>query len=195
LAKTFKGALKGVDKALKNAQSRALNRALSQAQTKLSKQLREETGLKTDTVKSRIRAKKSKVNSLSVVIGIATKFGIAVNKFSNSTRRVLARYKDGSKRARTGVSARIGKTPRSILPGAFQLNGKGNAIVGRKLAYDSDGKYINSTIQGKLTTIRTKIFSDVAKQSQASITTFLRKTFLDRINHEIEFALKNKFKK
>jgi hypothetical protein len=190
----FRKAFRGIDTAIKSGTSRALNRALTSAKTKLVRALREETGLNTEVISTRTMSLKSQTNRLGVSLNIATKFGVPLSKFSPTLKRVQAQYKDGSVRARTGVTAKIGKGARQLVPGAFALDNKrGLVIVGRKAAYDSSGRYVDSRVQGKLTALKSNVFSESAKRNQPDVKKHLSDTFDKIVAHEINFAIQKKF--
>jgi len=194
MANEFKNALKGVDKAIKVGTQRALNRALSQSKTKMVRSLREDTGLKTDVVKSRTRAKKARGNSLDVILRIAIQFAISLSKFGPKAKKVRAQYKDGTKRARTGATAKIGRAPRQLVPGAFILKRGDGVAVGRADAYNAQGEYVDSTTQGKLVNLKTKAFTESAKANEAPVTKLMMDTFNRIVGHEIDFAIQKVLK-
>jgi hypothetical protein len=193
LSSEFRKALNGVDTAIKTGTARALNRALSTAKSQMVKKLREDTGLKTDVINTRTLAVKANVNHLSAILKIAVKFGIALSKFGPSARKVIAKYSDGTKRARQGVTAKIGKQARQLVPGAFLLDNKrGLAVVGRKAAYDENGQYVDSKTQGKLVNLKTTIFTEAAVRNQAEVQKVMNQAFIDRVDHEIDYAIQQK---
>lgn len=190
----FKKAFKGIDSAIKQGTARALNRALSSSKTKMVRALRQDTGLKTEIISSRIRTKKAKSDSLAVIMGIAIKIGVAISKFGPSIKKVKALYSDGSKRSRKGVTAKIGKQSRQLVPGAFVLDNKsGMVVVGRKAAFNEQGEYVDSKTQSKLTTLRTKIFTEAAQANETDIKKNLTDVFNDIVSHEIDYAVGAKF--
>jgi len=193
----FRKALRGVDSAIKQGTARALNRASSSARTKIARVMREETGLKTEHVKARMRGSRAKVDSLGVVIGLAVKFGVAINRLGAKTKRVLARYPDGTKRARTGVTVKVGRQARELAPGAFAIERPGGvAVVGRQSQFSGDlaKTYRQSPIQGSLVKLKSDVFREQAEANQKSFTTHLHETFNRIVGHEIEFAVAKKFK-
>src|SRR5688572_16620255 len=114
---SFKSALKDIDKAVQRGASRALNKAIAQTKTQVVRQLREDTGLKTEDVKARVRTIKSKPGILGVVLGIATKFGIGLRKFSPKQKAVKTHLGK-----RYGVTAKVGQASRQLVPNAFIMN-------------------------------------------------------------------------
>jgi hypothetical protein len=191
----FRKAFKGVDAAIKQGTARALNRALSSTKTKMVRTLREQTGLKTDVITARTRSLSATSSKLSVIFAIATKFGIALSKFAPSLKKVRVKQRNGRTVLHYGVSAKIGQQARQLIPGAFFLVGKtGEAVLGRKSAYDKDGSYSNPTApKYKTAQLRTRIFSEVAEQHQAEAQQYLADTFDKNVAHEIEYAIQKKF--
>jgi hypothetical protein len=190
LANEFKKAFKGIDGAIKQGSARALNRALSATKTKMVRALREDTGLKTEVIKTRTWGKKAKVDYLDITLGIAIKFAIALSKFSPAAKRV----KSITRGLRQGVTAKVGKGGRQLVPGAFTLdNSKGLAVVGRKAAYSATGEYVNSSTQSTLKSIKTEVFTDSAKANEADAKAYMRDTFEKIVAHEIDYAIQSKF--
>jgi hypothetical protein len=198
LANEFKKAFKGIDQAIKQGTARALNRALATTKTRTVRALREGTGLSTDVVKTRTRAKKAKGADLSVILGIAVKFQIALSKFSpkEKTVRVKPKGKRGKATPYVGVTAKVGTQGRQLVPGGFLLQGSTiKAVIARKGAFDSSGNYIpgSSAPRYPLVELKSNVFTEVAKQQELPMKKVLMDTFDSIVSHEIDYAMQSKF--
>lgn len=192
----FRKAFKGIDNAIKQGTARALNRALSSTKTRVVRSLREDTGLKTSDITARTRSRKAAQNRLGVILAIAVKFGIALSKFSplEKTVRVNRKGFSGKGIPYLGVSVKIGGKARQLYPGAFFLRGKtGEAVIGRKEAFDSKGQnYTGRGSKYPTVKLKTDIFQESAKKNEASMKQYLVDTFDKNVTHEIEYAISSK---
>jgi hypothetical protein len=197
---SFKKALTDLDKAVQRGAVSALNKALAQTKTQAIRRLKQETGLKTEDVKVRVRGAKASLTALGIVLGLATKFGTALRKFGPKVKNFKVRYHTGKAAGknvtRQGVTVKIGNTPRAIVPGAFVLDRpQGLIVVGRKDAFVG-GAYLNRTAHDFPTVqLTTNKFIKSAEDSQPFLSAYMKKTFDRIVNHEIDFALKRKFNK
>jgi hypothetical protein len=181
----FKKAFRGIDAAIKQGTARALNRALSSTKTRAVRQLREETGLKTDVIAERMRARKATQKRLDAIIAIATKVGVALSRFSPKAKNVRVVPKGGlTKRTYEGVTVKIGKQPRQLAPGAFFLKGK-----------RTDGVVIQRKGLSKYPTFlpRVPIYGEVAAAHREENARHMRDTFEKNVAHEIDYAIQRKF--
>jgi hypothetical protein len=180
VSSNFKKAFRGIDSAIQQGTARALNRALSSTKTKVTRQLREETALKTDIITARLRAKKAKANQLGAILAIAVKFDVPLTKFSPKAKSVKV-----GKRRYDGVTVKVGKQPRQLAPKAFFLQGKSvdGVVIARK------GEAKNPLIQPK-----SDAFRKSAQAAQEPATKHMADTFEKNVGHEIEFAVSRKFK-
>jgi hypothetical protein len=181
----FKKAFRGIDAAIKQGTARALNRALSSTKTKVVRQLREETGLKTDIITERMRARKANQSRLDAIIAIATKVGVALGRFNARPKTVRVAPRGApKKRSYEGVSVKIGKQPRQLAPGAFFLKGK-----------RTDGVVIQRKGLSKYPTFlpRVPIYGEVAAAHREENARHMRDTFEKNVAHEIDYAIQRKF--
>lgn len=196
---SIKSQLKGIDKAIIQGSVRALNRALSSAKTQLVRNLKEDTGLKTDKVNSRVFPIKANNNKLLASLNVAVKFGVPLRQFSPKQKTVRVKHSTGGRaRAHYGVTVKLGKQNRQLVPGAFLLDNKaGLIVVGRKGAFRGPNyDYVNRRAARKpLVQLRTTIFQDSAHARKAEATKYMQQVFDKNINHEIEFAISKKFSK
>lgn len=191
----FKKALNGVDSAIKQGTARALNRALSSTKTKVVRQLRQDTGLKKDVVSTRTRFRKAKIDSLDVVIGIATKFGIPLRQFAAKAKNVRS-----AMGRRIGATTKIGRQNRQLVPGGFLMNvGATTIVAGRTKAFSGlgsgEGTYTDSkAARAPTTQLKTRAFSESAKDLQGPSEKHLKDTFERIVAHEIEYSVSRKLK-
>ncbi len=197
----FKKAFKGIDSAIKQGTARALNRALSSAKTKMVRALREDTSLTTEVIKTRTRGRKAAQNRLGISLGIAVKFGVALTKFTPKEKKVrVKRGGKGKAQLYRGITAKIGKGPRQLVPGAFGMDTKSKFIVaGRKQAFTDTnrghGVYSNRTAPRKPTVqLKTTVFVDAAKANEAAVKADMKDTFNRIVAHEIDYAIAKQFK-
>lgn len=193
-----------IKSAVNTGSYRAINRAVDSTKSKLAKELREDTGLPAAKIKKRLLGVKANSKKLVGAVAIATKVGIPIKDLKAKEVKVkvpgLARKgKTGRPKSRTyyGVSAKIGKQPRQLVPGAFFLKGKtGEAVIGRKQAFNAKGEYINRKApKYKTTTLRATLVMDSAVARRADAEKHMRDTFEKNIDHEIDFALSKKITK
>lgn len=181
----FKKAFKGIDSAIKQGTARALNRALSSTKTKVVRHLREETGLKTDVVKTRTRSRKAKAERLDAILGIAVKYDVALTKFSPKEKIVRKVPKGGTrKRAYKGATVKVGKGARQLAPGAFLMQGKtvDGVVIQRK-----------GEARNPLKAPKTKVFTEAAKAIDKPAQQHMRDTFDKIVAHEINYSVQRKF--
>jgi hypothetical protein len=175
----FTKAFNGIDAAIKQGTARALNRALSSTRTKVTRAIREQTGLKTAVIKTRIREAKANRNKLSVVLALATKVGVSLAEFAPRVKKVMS-----AAGKRFGVTVKIGQQARQLVPGGWLATVKS----GKQLVLARKGKAQYPTVA-----LRTTVFTDVVKAEQASAKRYIVDEF-DRIVAEyIDFEIQKKF--
>jgi hypothetical protein len=181
----FSRKLRGLDSAIRTGAVRAMNKALTTAKTQLVRDLRSDTGLKTEVISPRVMAIKANAKKLTVSLNVAVKVGVPLRHFSPSPKKVKR-----GKRTYQGVTAKIGSQGRVLIPGAFLLdNVKGLVVVGRKKAF-SGGQYVSPSGPRKpLFQLRTTAFQESAKARRDEAKAKLRNRFNDIVNHEIEFSI------
>jgi hypothetical protein len=179
----FKKAFLGVNSAIKQGTARALNRALSSTKTKVTRALREETGLKTEYIQRRLRARKAKAAVLDIILGIAIKFDVALSRFSPKEKKVRVRPKGGKRtRVYQGATVKVGKGSRELVPGGFML-------PNTEVVMQRQGEARYPTKQPK-----TGIFRDVAKGEERDAKAHMVDTFESIVAHEIEYAVGKQLK-
>lgn len=178
--KTFKG----LDQAIAQGTARAMNRALSTTQTQLAKNLKDDTGLSTKVIKSRMLSIPATKGKLAAVLAIAVKVGVSLAEFAPQIKKVKVVHQ-GNTKATThyGVTVKIGGT-RTLVPGAWLAYAKnGKALV---LSRKAGNRY-------PTVALRTDAFRDavVAREPDA------QKVMLDKFNEivstEIDNSIQYKF--
>jgi hypothetical protein len=186
VANEFKKAFAGIDKAIKTGTTRALNRALSSASTELVKNLGSETGLKASVIKTRVLQIKAKAGKPSVQIAIATKVGVSLAEFSPLPKIVNVVHAGHTMPTRhIGATVRIAGS-RVLVPGGFLWNAPSGKtlVLGRKDLNDN---------RSKLTTLRTKYFSQVAERLRPAAETKLLANFNEQIGAQLDYAIQSRF--
>ncbi len=185
--------LRGMDKAVRTGTVRALNKALASTKSKVIKELRSETGLKTEVIKTRVMGLKANADKMTVSVNIATKVGVALRHFSPSQKKVRVKHRTGGKaRLHYGVSIRLGTQGRVLAPGAFFI-GKNGIVVGRKAAYTSGSYTTNITPRKPLIQLRTNVFLDSARGMKDTNSKYLGDRFNTVVTHEINYAVSQRF--
>lgn len=179
MANQFKKAFKGIDRAIKQGTQRALNRALKTTKTSVVRTLREETGLKTDLITERIRAKSAKGDSNNVILALAVKFDVPVGRFQPKAKKVMS----SSGKRRVGATAKIGKGSRELVPGSFLIPGT-TAVVKRVGSERTPTKHPKSDV-----------FRKAAQAAQRPAEAKLKETFEKNVSHEIDFAVQRALNK
>lgn len=188
MAKSIRSAIKGIDKAVQVGTARALNRALDNVRTKLAKDLRQDTGLKSERIKRRLLTRKASPEKLRSAINVAIKVGIALREF-DPKEKIVRR----NKRAYNGITVKIGRAPRQLVPGAFPLVGKtGEAVLIRKLSYTKAGYTRPDAPKYPLAQPRYDIGPAAKGRARFAMKDF-QEAFDKRVSHEIQFALKKRF--
>ncbi len=194
--KSIASQLRGLDAAVKTGSIRALNKALATAKSKAIRELRDDTGLKTEVVKRRVRDFKADSKKMKVSVNIAVKVGVSLRHFNPKAKKVRVKHKgQGKARVHQGVTVKIGVQSRELAPGAFFLDNKaGQIVVGRKGAYEK-GVYSNPTAPRlPLAQLRSNVFLDASKQRQDGVRRELQDRFDKVVSHEVEFAVAQRFK-
>ena len=189
MANEFKKALKGVDKAIKKATTRALNRALDSGKAKMGKALRAETGLPNKTLNKRLILKRANDKKSRVKLFYGISAGISLGEFKPKVKAVRATHKNhrkGSKTKHYGVTVKIGKGARTLVPGGFVRTVKS----GKTLVLARKGEARRPTVA-----IRTGIFKDSVKANAASTDTHMMAEFNRIVHGYIEFEISKKLGK
>lgn len=172
-------AFKNVNNAIKLAQKRALTKSATSTRVLIRKDIRAVTGLKSDYINRRIKLNRPASGtknkySFRAGVGIATKAMIPMRLFKPKTKKV--RTKAGP---RKGVTVKIGKGSRNLIPNAFIMSLKGTDIVAAR-----KGKERKPTKQ---------LFSTVWVESIMGQIKTYKKYIVDRyktiVKHEMKYAL------
>lgn len=183
----FRSKLKGLDGAIRTGAIRALNKSLTSAKSKLVKDLRTDTGLKTEDIKARVMALKASNKKLTVSLNMAVKIGVPLRRFDPRPKKVKA-----GKRTYEGVTVKIGQLGRQLAPGAFFMGRNSSFVIGRKLSY-TNGVYLNKAAPRKPTVqLRSSVFVDSAQRRRDEAKRYLIARFEAISQHEIEFSLKQR---
>lgn len=186
MSQEFKKAFRGIDSAIKQGTARALNRALSSAKTKMVRALREETGLTNKVVNRRVLETKANQAKLRARLGIAIKVGIPLSEFSPKLKTSRVVHK-GNRRATKhyGVSVKIGKQGRQLVPGGFLVSGRNS---GKSLVLARKGKAPRPTV-----VLRTMLFTETAKAARAEAQRHMANTFNKDVSGYIDYEIKKRF--
>lgn len=185
---------KQIAKATITGSKRALNKAASKATTQMIRSLRTDTGLPTDRLKARVRAYKATDVKLMSSVNVATKRGVNLSDEAFKPKEVKLRVqpkngkrsKRGKVKARTyfGVSVKIGKDPRGLVPGGFlrSVSSKKDLVLKRK----GERKYPTEAL-------KSDVVNRKAEARAKEIQDLLFKSFTERLDAEIAYALESKF--
>ena len=159
--------LKGTSSAIKLGTKRAINRSVSSTKTFISRNLKEEIGLKTRDINSRLKANKTqsgnnKPHSFRGSVGIATRINFPLRLFS--PRRIKIKTGRGT---RYGVTVKLGKEGKKLAEGGFLMNVRGKEIVAQR-----KGDARKPTKE-----VRTTLFLDSVLRNVKLYKTFLTKEF------------------
>lgn len=178
LFKNLTEATKDVDNAVKTGVKRALNRTLSSTKTYISKQIRSEIGLKSKDVNARLKLNKpqtgfKKKHSFSANVSIAMMAYLPMRVFSPRAKKLKTK-----KGPRVGVTVKIGKLGRFLVPNAFLMM-KGIAIVAMRI-----GKKRYPTKQ-----VFTEVWQETVTTQYGSYRRYAQETFNKIVGHQIQYAL------
>jgi hypothetical protein len=188
IKKQFGKVLTGFDKGVKEGSIKALNKSLTFIKTEVVADLKEITGIKSSLLTPRIRTLRANKTVTQAKLQIATKRGISLAEFKPKVvkvpvggRKKVAGAK-GRPKARTfyGVSVKVGRLPRTIVPGGFLRtvrNGK-ELVLRRK----GEGKYPTEAL-------KTTAALDAAQERQNEYNRRMKEKFLRTVDGEIEMTL------
>ena len=202
--KTFKAAAQKVKKASEKAKIRALNRALSSGSAQMRKALRQETGLTNRQLKKRIFEKKARTST--AVLSIATKVGIHLGEFKPKVKKVrvpgvVIRGSKPKPRTYYGVTVKIGKQSRELVPGGWLWTSNRSLkdmVLARKKAFDyATGRYIprhaSATSDRRPTTaLKSDIVYKVAKANAPAVEKHMRESLEKNLAHELKYYMSRK---
>jgi hypothetical protein len=185
-------ACRAINSAVKSGSIRALNKALTKTKNKLVKDLKDDTGLKSETLSKRILLIKARSKNLKGSINIATKIDVQLSAFSPKEKgvKVPGKRKPGTKgrpKSRTyiGVTVKMGKSARQLVPGGFLRTVRsGKEII---LTRTNDTRY-------PVKAMKSDVLKQSAKARQNEAIQYLQKEFAATNKIEIDAALAKKNK-
>ena len=186
MAKVYKSigqAMKGVDNAIALGCKRAMNRSISSTKTYISKSLRNELSLPNAIVSKRLKLNK-------VAKGIKDPYAFRANVAIAMKRLFPMRFfKPKSKKVKTsrgiriGVTTKIGKAARTLVPKAFMIMLKnGVPVVAQR-----KGKERTPTRE-----VYTEAWQRTVTDKLKEYKSFLQNNFKRIVGQQIDFALSKK---
>lgn len=177
--------MKGVDNAVALGCKRALNRSIQSTKTYISKSLRSELSLPSDVVRKRLIANK-------VAKGVKDPYAFRANVAIAMKRLFPMRFfKPKQKQVRTGrgkrigVTTKIGKAARTLVPNAFLITLKnGTPVVAQR-----KGKERTPTRE-----VYTTVWQKTVIEKLNEYKNFLRNNFKKIVGQQIDYALSQKDK-
>jgi hypothetical protein len=158
-----------------NATFRAMNKTSSKLNTRFKKTISSETGLSSKLLSKRFRIRKATKTSFRAGVGFGTKYGIALNNFKPKIK-ILKK----GKRKYKGVTVKIGKAAREIVPGAFLNTVKsGKSLV---LARTSARRY-------PIKSVKYEGVYAIAKANQPSLKEYAQTEYKILFDKQLKFEL------
>lgn len=173
---------------------RALNSATKAGRKETEKILRAETGLDKKIISKRLRSPKASEKNMKAIVSVATKVGVPLDNLKAKSVKVRVvpsnvLKKRGRPKARTytGLSVKIGRTPRQVIPGAYlQQIGSKILSLGRKSQFDGSGKYTKAKPTSRTQVrLRAPVVRDVTRDKARDIQRVMRKTYGEKLGAEI----------
>lgn len=181
--KSISDVLKGTDSAIKLGTKRAINRSVSSTKTFISRNLKDEIGVKAKDINSRLKVNKTqsgnnKPYSFRGSVGIATRVQMPMRLFS--PRRIKIKTGRGP---RVGVTVKLGKEGKTLVEGGFLMTVKSGAeiVAARK------GMERKPTKE-----LRTTLFLDTVLRNVKLYKNFLTKEFKRIKGATIRYAIQQR---
>lgn len=209
MSKSLGKVARAINKSILTGSKRALSKALTKTKSKLKSDLKSDTGLSAKTLDKRINAIKPKGKILEGSVNVATKFSVQLSEFKPKEKKVkvAGKNKSGQKgrpKGKTfyGVTVKIGKEPRDIVPGGFLRtvsSGKELIFTRKDKSEYSLKEKVTSFFKGSgkypIRTMKTDILLDSAKKRQSEAREFLKSEFDKANKAEIDTELDKNLKK
>lgn len=199
--KSIASAFKSIDKAIKSSTRSALNKALSETAKKVKSDLRKEVGLPKERVDKRVALIKASAKKPTGAVSIGTKFDVNLGDFKPQIKAVKTVPTNASRaRKYLGVSVKIGKQPRQLVPGAFvrQVRSGKEVVIGHRDTLDAKGKYNRGPTRRSSKwsiTPKSDIIRKAAQGMQRSASQYLTKLLDSIFSEHLAETLRKKLDK
>lgn len=182
---------KGVNRGILTGTKRALSRASMSTRTFIRKELRKSVGVEAKRINNRVLVNKPEKgllgrHSLKTSVAVATKRFMPMRYFKPKQRVVKTSMVGVKKKVkRYGVTVKIGRGRREIVPGAFIMDmPKGMIVAKRK------GKAAYPTRE-----LFTKVLQESVADRGSEFTKNLQQNFEKKVQAEIDFAVQRELNK
>lgn len=182
---------KGLSKGILTGVKRAIRKSATSTRTVVRRELRKSLGLSSKRINKRVLLNKPASgltgrHSLKGGVAVATQFFMPMRYFKPKSKIVRTTVKGVKRKVkRIGVTTKIGKRPRMLVPNAFIMEVKGNTIVAER-----------KTSRRKPTKeVFTKVFQTEVEKNSRPFQKILNNKFTKIVNNEIDFAVTQRLKK
>lgn len=183
---------KGVNRGILIGTKRALNKAAKSTRTFVRRELRRDVGVSSKRINDRVLMNRTEKglrgrHSLKASVSIATKKFMPMRYFKPKTKvvKTTLQGKKKGKVTRYGVTVKIGRGRREIVPGAFLMDMRNGLVVAKR----------KGPKQFPTTELFTKVLQESVKDNNKTFNKTLNQRFQKIVEHEIEFAVGNILKK
>lgn len=182
---------KGVSRGILTGVKRAIRKSATSTRNVVRRELRKSLGLSSKRINKRVLVNKPASgltgrHSLKGGVAVATQFFMPMRYFKPKSKIVRTNVKGVKRKVkRIGVTVKIGRKPRELVPGAFLMNVNGTTIVAKRKT--SKRKPTKEVI--------TKALQNNLSERGNEFNKVLNKRFEKIVEHEIDFAVTQQIKK
>lgn len=173
----FKGLSKymsGVGKSINRATYRSINKTLTKTNSRFKKAVSKDTGLTAKAIGKRFRVRKATSTNFNGNVSMGTKYGVSLDNFKPKVKIIRK-----SNRKYKGVTVKIGKQARAVVPGGFLATVKsGKSLV---LARTTANRYPVKTVKHDI--------YEAAETHRAALKSFAQDEYKKQFNDQIKYEL------